>query len=71
MDVLNVEVISQHGGKSRNQLRTFWGTRKYELAPGVDQSVHKGDLEVDVCAVHLDHEPFDFKITVVRYIYKV
>lgn len=66
VEILNVEVISKNGGTTPNQLRTFWSTKRFELAPGVDQSIHKGDLEVDVCAVHLNHEPFDFKIIVVR-----
>ncbi|ODN01438.1 Phenoloxidase 2 [Orchesella cincta] len=63
VEILDVQVISQNKGPP-NQLRTYWSRRRFDLSPGVDQSIHKGDVDLDICAVHLNHEPFDFKITV-------
>ncbi|ODN01444.1 Hemocyanin E chain [Orchesella cincta] len=48
-----------------NQLRTFWTKKKFELAPSVDKSTDQGG-DAHICAVHLAHEPFTFKITIER-----
>ncbi len=63
--ILDIEMISKGNGPL-NQLRTFWTKKKFELAPSVDASTSK-DKHAKICAVHLAHEPFTFKITIVRY----
>ncbi|ODN01429.1 Phenoloxidase subunit 2 [Orchesella cincta] len=53
------------GNGPLNQLRTFWTKKKFELAPSVDKSTDQGG-DAHICAVHLAHEPFTFKITIER-----
>lgn len=58
--ITGVEIIASE----QNEIHTFYSQTKFPLAGGVDGSVDKGE-KVDVCATHLNHEPFLFKITIV------
>lgn len=66
-----VDVLVQTQGLSKpNQLATFFIKHKFPLEPGVDRSVKKGIEKADVCAVHMDHAPFQFQIIIVRNLIK-
>lgn len=69
VEVLDIEMMSKGNGPL-NQLRTFWTKKRFELAPSVDRSTDRDNEHAKVCAVHLAHEPFTFKFTIVRLIYK-
>lgn len=62
--ISNVEVVSSFQGGPANHLRTFFSSDRFPLESGIDGSIHNGQLRQDVCAVHLNHEPFTYKITV-------
>lgn len=64
VDVVDVKIVS-HGGGDSNLLTTFYIKHKYQLEPGVDRSIEKGIEKANVCAVHLDHAPFQFQISIV------
>lgn len=65
MDVLDVKLVP-HDGSSTNSLTTFYIKHKFQLEPGVDRSIEKGIEKAEVCAVHLDHAPFQFQIVIVK-----
>ncbi|CAL8125681.1 unnamed protein product [Orchesella dallaii] len=67
VEIHHVELISKTSD-GPNQLRTFWTDRIFPLEPGVDGSIEEVAEEdhAQVCAMHLAHEPFIFKIVVER-----
>lgn len=59
--------LVSHGGGDSNLLTTFFIKHKFRLEPGVDRSIEKGIEKAKICAVHLDHAPFQFQISIVSY----
>lgn len=49
-----------------NSIRTFWSVTRFPLDEGIDGTIHDGDIETDICHRHLNHEPFMFRLVVVR-----
>ena len=62
--VTDVGVQQQAGGQPTNQLFTFFGERRFELSRGLDNLGDFFEEPVDVCAKHLDHEDFVYRIVV-------
>lgn len=47
-----------------NQIYTFFTQTHFPLEQGIDLSIHNGEVNAKICAVHLDHTPFVFQIVV-------
>ena len=62
--VSSVDVVSGNGPKMWNFLRTFWSLHRFPLEEGVDGSVHEGVVNAEICHQHLDHEPFQIRLTI-------
>lgn len=63
VSVTEIQVSSGINSTEVNQLTTFMNSRTFQLRKGID---HNGDFEnpVPICAEHLDHETFLYKIVV-------
>lgn len=65
--VENVRVVSRVPNQPANQLRTFFISTTIQLANGLDFFRDPNAGSVPVCANHLDHEEFDYQITIVSF----
>jgi hypothetical protein len=68
VEIIDIAIVPEMGG-SENVLKTFFSQRKFELSPGVEGIMgghDHDDGDKKICATHLAHEPFYFKIVIVR-----
>ncbi|ODM92356.1 Phenoloxidase 3 [Orchesella cincta] len=59
-----LEIVPNLRDGHSNNIRTFWTTRRFPLESGIDHSIHDGDVKADICALHLNHETFTYRIAV-------
>ena len=62
---MNIRVVSDN--QRVNDLTTFMNHATYDISRGLDfnRSIAQGQGPIQVCLRHLDHNPFEYEITVV------